>query len=305
MISQSAEFSPFPTIDADEISVSSQIAKSCLPVALSLLLYSALAHGQASEVSAFPNGRPAVNSGTDLVSVRTVQIENGFSWTDDGHSKAFDGPESLMRIGLSHRVELQITLPDTETPGACFDDFALGAKIKIGSDHRTWPVAMAGTLSFPTGSKTLTSGGVDPTLLLAISHNFSHDIQISGSLDITSFSEIGAVRTTRSQLALDLGWCIKSDTCMFAEAAPFLSSGSAASGITTDAGMTLKLAPRLPFDWRIGRTIQPGGSTVFVSLGYSFRRTVESGHLKQPARKQRHPPRYPRFDADSSPARTP
>jgi hypothetical protein len=278
-----------------------QIAPSTLLVAFCLLWSAAPSHGQADGLAAFPNGRPAVNAGTDLVPVGAIQIENGFSWTDDGHSRTLDGPESLMRIGFSDHLELQVSLPDMHTPGPGLDDLAFGAKVSVGSETRIWPIALVATVSVPTGSSELTSGGIDPTLVVAVSHNFAHDLQFSGSADISSLSEVGSGRSTRSQLAFDLGWCIRGDTCLFVEASPFLSSESGDSGVTADAGMALRLGPHLPCDWRVGATTQPGGTTVFVSLGYSFRQSRAPRSFRLPARRQQPPPRYPRLDANAHP----
>ena len=207
-----------------------------------------------------------------------------------------------MRIGLSRRLELQVTLPNLHIPGLTFDDFALGAKLRVGSETRTWPIAMVTTVSFPTGSSQVTSGGVDPTLFLAVAHSFSHDLQFSRSVDLASFSDLSAGRTTRSDLALDLAWCFKPDRCMFLEGAPFLGGGTGNSGVTTDAGMALRLTPHLPFDWRVGTTVQARDTKVFVYLPYSFRQTHVRGLME---RRPATVSPYPRLAADSNPSRTP
>jgi hypothetical protein len=276
--------------------VSHQLPKFSLLLGSCLLLGDAIACGQTTAFYAIPNGRPAINSGTDLIPPRTIQFENGFSWSNDGRSRTIDGPESLMRIGLTRRFELQVTLPNLHIPRFAFDDLALGVKTRIGSETRTWPVAMVATIRFPTGSTEVTSGGVDPTLFLATSHTLSHDLQFSSSLDLASLSAIGESRTLRSDLALDLGWCFKPDRCIFLEGAPFLASGTGNSGVTTDAGMALRLAPHLPVDWRVGTTVQAGETSVFISVGYSFRQTRNPTDRRLP---------YPRLAADSTRSRTP
>ena len=281
-----------------------RIAIPALFLASSLCLCSTASYAQAAEISAIANGRPSIYSGTDLIPVGVVQFENGFSWSNDGHSKTLDGPESLLRIGLTSRVELQVALPNVHLPGLGSDDLALGAKVRIGSNTHSWPIAAVGAISLPTGSAELTSGGADPSLFLETSHDFSHAIQFSGGLGVASLSEAGGARTTTGQLALDLGWCVRPETCMFVEEAPFAGTGTGNSGFTSDAGMSLRLVPRLPFDWRIGTTIQSGESTFFVSFGYSFRRTRVPVRMQAPPRPH-SPANYPRLAADSSRERTP
>jgi hypothetical protein len=240
------------------------------------LFYCAVSHAQIAELSPISTDRPSVGSGTDLVPVHSAQFENGFSWTRDQGSNAVDGPESLMRVGLSNRVELQATLPNLhwpgELPGLGFNDFSLGAKVKIGSDTQKWPLAIVGSLSFPTGSEELTSGAVDPTVLLAVGRNLPFNFQLSGSASLTSLSTNGQGRVAQSQIALSLGWCVNPRTCFFAEGAPYLSSAQSASGWISDGGMTVRIAPLLQVDWRVGTTVQDGDHSLFVSFGYSLRR---------------------------------
>jgi hypothetical protein len=251
------------------------VASSLLAVAL-LVLSCPNSPGQIQEATPISTDRPSVGSGTDLVPVRSTQIESGISFTHDGATNTADGPESLMRIGFSSRVELQATLPNTHWPGALpglrYSDFSLGAKVKIGSDTQPWPLAVVGSLSFPTGSVELSSGGFDPTLLVATGRALPRNFQFSASANLTSLSTNGNPRVALSQMAASLGWCARPTLCLFAESAPFVSSAPASSGWTSDGGMSLRIAPLVQLDWRAGVTVENGDRSTFLSLGYSVRR---------------------------------
>jgi len=254
---------------------------------LSLLIGSAVSYlpacqAQEAETPPISTDRPSVATGTDLVPVHSLQFESGAAWTRDqaadgtSGSQAFaDGPQTVVRFGLTRHVELQATLPNlhwpASTPGLQYDDLALGTKLKIGGDNRGWPVALVGTLSLPSGSDERTSGAVDPSVLAAVQHNLPHNLQLSASANLTSLSTNGGPRVAQSQVAFDLGWCAHNTTCFSAEAAPFFSTAQNANGTTLDGSMTQRLAPRIQLDGAVGTTLVNGYRTVFVILGYSFR----------------------------------
>ena len=219
--------------------------------------------------------RPSVATGTALVPVHTLQFENGINWTRDQSTNSGDAPETELRFGLTNRVEIEAFVPNLNWSGAFSGvrttDFSLGAKVRIASDKRNWPVSIVGALTFPTGSQELTSGGVDPVALVTVQHNLPHNFQLVGSGTLASLSTNGSGRVAQSQLAFDLGWCANARTCFYAEEAPFLSTAQNSSGTTTDGGMTFGVTTRTQVDWRVGTTVENGDHSFFATLGYSFR----------------------------------
>jgi hypothetical protein len=241
-----------------------------------LLWCSAVCLGQQGEIAPISTDRPSVGVGPDLVPVRALQIESGTTWSHDRTMNAFDGPESMLRYGLSHRVELQAALSNMHwqqgAPGMQMDDLSFGAKIRLGSESWSWPLGIVGSLSFPTGSKELTSGGMEPSATLATSHNLPRGFQLSDSASLGFISIGGKGRFLNSQLAASVGWCVTAHTCVFVEEAPFFSRVPNSSGYTTDVGLTWRHGLLRQLDWRIGTTVQSDGTTIFTSVGYSARR---------------------------------
>jgi hypothetical protein len=245
--------------------------------ALLLALFSTLAVAQQPESSPISTDRPSIGTGPDLVPLGSIQVESGGTWSRSKGANSFDGPESLIRLGLFNRAEIQITTPNLHwqsDPVLSTDagDTAFGTKVGLRSGTSPWPLAVVVSFSFPTGSATITSGGVDPTLLLATSHNFAHNLQVSASASLGSASVPQASRVVNSQFAVDLGWNLSPRTGAFIEGAPFVSSADDSNGYSADGGATWALSPRLQLDCKAGATMQNGVSTVFVGFGYSTRK---------------------------------
>jgi hypothetical protein len=231
---------------------------------------------QQSEPALITTDRPSVGTGTDVIPPGSQQVESGLTWAHSIATNAFDGPEALFRVGVINRVEFHLATSNMNgsvgQSGMSFGDVAIGSKVNVSPSGSKWPVSVDGSLSFPTGSKALTSGGTDPTALVTVSHNFTSKLSFFSSGTLASLSTPGAGRAVNSQLAADLGWCPNPKTCFFVEAAPFVSSAQGSSGYTLDGGMTWDLTRVVQLDWRLASTTQAGTHTTLLSVGYSRRR---------------------------------
>jgi hypothetical protein len=234
---------------------------------------------QKSSSPTISTDRPSIGTGTDLVPPGAVQLESGATWSrtpkNAPNTVAADWPESELRIGLSGHAELQLYPPNLHwqqtSSGVQAGDFALGAKFKLTGDASHWPVALLTNLSLPTGATGSSSGGVDPTVLIAIARNLPRSLQISASANLASSSVPGSSRAVNSQLALDLGWVATPTVAFFIEAAPFLSTQQDSANWSADGGMTWRVARRVQLDCRAGATVQNAARTAFASIGYSMR----------------------------------
>jgi hypothetical protein len=113
-------------------------------------------------------GRQFTNSSV-VVPSGSLQVENGFLETSSQGQSVVDGPETLVRFGITKRTELRFTAPDYFLntgggPGSGFGDFAFGVKNQIGPTPGKFDVSLILFLSFPTGANTVSSGGYDPGL---------------------------------------------------------------------------------------------------------------------------------------------
>jgi hypothetical protein len=119
-----------------------------------------------------------VTNSSVVVSVGSLQAENGFLETSSQGQSVLDGPESLVRFGIAKRTELCFPVPDyfynlSAGGGSGFGDFAFGVKQQLGPTPGKFDVSVILFLSFPTGANGVSSGGYDPGLQVPWSRAFS------------------------------------------------------------------------------------------------------------------------------------
>jgi hypothetical protein len=125
-----------------------------------------LVYCPAQESEPITTDRPTTGTGPDLVPVHSLELENGLGWSNDGHQKTFDLPESLLRLGLTDRIETRTTIPNAHFSAGQnteVEDIQFGAKIRLRPSQSVWPMSFVTALSAPTGTSGLTSGGWDPS----------------------------------------------------------------------------------------------------------------------------------------------
>jgi hypothetical protein len=146
------------------------LAGTCGAVMAFVLAAMVPLHGQDQPTSVDAAGpiatdRPAVTNSSLVVPASSLQVENGFLETSSHGQSVVDGPESLVRIGITKRTELRFTVPDYflntgGRPGSGFGDFEFGVKEQLGPTPGKFDVSLILFLSFPTGASTVSSGGV-------------------------------------------------------------------------------------------------------------------------------------------------
>jgi hypothetical protein len=131
--------------------------------------------------------RPAITNSSVVVPAGSVQAENGFLETSSQGQSIVDGPETLVRFGVAERTELRFTVPDysynlNSGSGTGFGDFAFGVKEQLGPAPGGFDVSAILFLSFPTGDRTVSSGGYDLGLQVPWSRALSAKWTAAGML---------------------------------------------------------------------------------------------------------------------------
>ena len=100
----------------------------------------------------------------------SLQLENGIAWTGDESARDFDLTESLVRVGVGSTTEVRIGVPDyfyrlgkTIAPQSGFGDLLIGVKQRLG-EVGGFDIAVVPAVTFPTGARGWSSGGIDPQL---------------------------------------------------------------------------------------------------------------------------------------------
>ena len=264
---------------------------SCAPpiVLLYLLLGAAAAWSQTSvrrfacdqpaAGTVITTDRPSFTNSSTVVPCLSLQVENGLLESAIAGQRAWDLPETSLRLGLTNSTELRITVPDylqNTNPGIGFKtglgDLALGAKQQLGPLHH-FDLSLIAYVTLPTGAHATSSGGYDPALQLPWSRKLSPNWTTLGMLSILWPTQTQA-RTTRrnvtGQTTLLVDRQLTKPWDAFIEyAGSFPERG--APQHTLHLGTSYKLSPRQQVDVRGGVGFAGYPADHIFGFGYSIR----------------------------------
>ena len=169
---------------------------------LLLPLVQANAEGAADLVT----DRPDQTESSLVVPRGSYQLEVGWTFTrDDEDSVRFEShevPGSLLRVGLSDKIELRIGwtgFVDSELRFGGFKasddgigDGELGAKIHLAEERGGRPeIALLVSTSVPIGDDAYTTDRFDPALRLALAHTLSERVSLGYNFGLAFESGVG------------------------------------------------------------------------------------------------------------------
>jgi len=279
--------------------VSSHRALAILPTALVgalavlCLLCASAASTSAQEAPELVTDRPDQTESTAIVPAGRAQLELGATLTRDEEAgsrvESLGGPGSLLRLGLSERVELRLGWEgwvDEETrsgggrgrvDGAA--DAAIGAKLRLREGDGASPaIALIAATSVPIGEEAFSSERFDPSARLAVSHDLAGGIGLGWNVGIETASEPAASgRTTRSTAIYTLaaGFPAAERWGLFVELfgeVPMSAEGGPAH--SADGGATYLLRPNLQLDLAAGVGLSDAAPDWFAGVGLSVRLSV-------------------------------
>jgi hypothetical protein len=238
-------------------------------------------HGQDQSVTANTSGsmatdRPTVTNSSVVVPSGNLQVENGFLETSSQGASIVDGPETLLRFGAATRTELRFTVPDyyynlngsgSRTSG--FGDLAIGVKEQLGPTPGGFDVSATLFLTLPTGAKFVSSGGYDPGLQVAWSHELPSKWSVAGMLSLYWPTQDHKRNLTGESTILLDRQLIQSWDVFVEYVGDFPERGRSRQLI--HFGTTLKLAKRHQLDFHFGTGLSSTALDHFIGIGYSFR----------------------------------
>jgi hypothetical protein len=238
-------------------------------------------HGQdqpANVDSAGPivTDRPAVTDSSVVVPPGSLQVENGFLETGSGGQSVFDGPESLVRFGVTKRTELRFTVPDyfynlntSGGPGTGFGDLAVGVKEQLGPTPGKFDVSVVLFLSFPTGATTVSSGGYDPGLQVPWSRALSANWTAAGMFSVYWPTQ-GRTRNVTGETTFLLDRQLTKPWDAFVEyAGDFPEVGGPRHLL--HFGTALKITEQQQIDFHVGVGLSAAAMDHLIGIGYSCR----------------------------------
>jgi hypothetical protein len=238
-----------------------------------LVLLGVSACGQ-SAPSPINTDRPAFADSSVVVPVHSLQVENGFLNTLSSGQQSFDLPESLLRFGLFDKTELRLAVPDYyyDLPSgnvlaSGWSDTVVGVKQQLGPVHG-FDVSVVVSLSFPTGSRGLTSHGYDPSIQLPWSHSLSKNWTAAGMLSVYWPTE-GASRNTNGQMTLLFDRQLSKPWDGFVEYAGDFPERAGPQHIL-HFGTSYKLTMNQQVDFHCGFGLSAAAPSHFLGVGYSI-----------------------------------
>jgi hypothetical protein len=220
---------------------------------------------------AIATDRPAVTASSIVVPIGSLQFENGLTETLNGGQRTLDGPETLLRAGVAPDTELRLTAPNyfNQSSGMSgFGDLMIGVKRQFGPTPGGFDVSLILSLSMPSGARTISSGGYDPSIQLPWSRSLSPNWTVAGMLSIYWPTTVGG-RNVTGETTFLIDRQITKTSDAFVEYAGDFSGLSPRHLI--HFGTAFKPTPHQQLDIHAGVGLSRAAVDHFVGIGYSFR----------------------------------
>lgn len=261
-----------------------------LPALVLILFVTAPVHAAAANQELITD-RPDQTESPNVVPRGYAQLEVGFTKTREEDAgvrvDSVAGPGSLLRIGLTDRIELRLDwvgLVDEEVRGASFSadedgvgDGGIGAKFALRTGEPDGPeIALLATASLPTGDDTFSSDRVDPAMRLCVAHSLGDRVSLGYNIGAEWATEAGndlELDTLSSGIyTVALGIGLNDKVATFVElfgSVPASAGGSPAHSL--DGGITYLLRDNLQLDVAGGIGLSDAADDWFAGIGVSWR----------------------------------
>jgi hypothetical protein len=230
----------------------------------------------ANAQSPIATDRPQITSSSIVVPCGSLQFENGFEETGYGGQRGFDFPETSVRFGIANKTELRFGVPDYfQNAGTAsgfatgLGDLSLGFKQQLGPTRGGFDLSLIPSVSFPTGAKTISSHGYDPTVQLPWSHSFKKNWTAAGMFSLMWPTE-GARRNLTGQASMYFDRQLTRPWDAYVEySGAFPQSGGPQHVIDFGTSYKISLHQQLDFHWNFGLSAAVPDHS--IGFGYSFR----------------------------------
>lgn len=217
--------------------------------------------------------RPDATESSSVVKPGYVQAELGWIFTDRGGGTNTEFPQTLIRVGVVHRVELRLGWSGYTASDAAdgAGDGELGVKVYLAEEQGLFPeTALLAALSIPWGDGEISSHAVDPSFRFAFSHTLSERFSLGYNL--------GAEWTTENDSTLSsfvyttaLGIGLTDSWGAFIELFGDVGLSAPTTAHSFDGGITYLLRENLQLDVMVGVGLSEDAEDWFAGTGVSYR----------------------------------
>ena len=219
--------------------------------------------------------RPDITESAIVVPKASLQAENGLTWTNDHLDNLVALCQTLLRLGLSDRTELRLTLPSyslgfpRRLGSSGVTDISIGFKQQLGPLPSGFDLSMIVATSVPTGTAGRTTHRLDPFLKVPWSRELGNGWSIGGMASIFWPSE-----ESRRNLILEPTFVLQRDLSrsldVFAEyGGDYPQHGGAKQ--TIHFGTAYRINSTNQVDFHFGFGVSSSTPQRFFAAGYSFR----------------------------------
>ncbi len=214
--------------------------------------------------------RPDFTESSATVPKGRWQLEAGYT-AQRARGTSHSLPESLLRAGLTSRVELRLSQNLTVTDGALSaEDLSVGAKLGLGAQHGARPeLALIVQSTLPTGGSRVTASTWLPSAALLAGW------ELGGSWSLGGSAIAGRAKDDLLELAGSavVGYTLSERWRSYAEVftiQPVSGNGGERGESYLNGGFAHLLTPMVQLDARLGVGIGGGAARYFGGVGLSL-----------------------------------
>ncbi len=239
--------------------------------------------------------RPDFTESTEAVPAGHLQLETGYTFTYDreGKDRVRDhtAPELLLRIGVVEDFELRIgwdgyswtdnrfqgetrggrrVTRDDWTQGG--HDLSLGFKYKFVEQDGLIPhFGVIGAITVPSGSAGVSSGDVDPEIVLLWAYDITDSFAIAGNAGLAAPNDDGD-RFFQGSASLSAAVALSEKVGAYVEYFGFYPNAEHSDcAHTINGGLTYLINNNFQIDCRIGAGLNEEADDFFTGVGFAFR----------------------------------
>jgi len=235
----------------------------------------ALADGCPDAGQDIATDRPSVTNSSLVVPTGSLQAENGMNWTAHPGQSTLDGPNTRLRLGVTHCTEMLVDLPNY-TGGVSghgpsgFSDVAPAIKHQFGDLPEGTSLSATVGLALPTGARAILGSGYNPYLQFPWTQQIAEGWTAGGMLSTTWLTG-SPVSTTLVQPSFLIDRQIGSQADVFAEyIGDFQTRGGLPQHILNFGG-SYRLSRTQQIDFHAGAGLNRNSPSYFIGIGYSVR----------------------------------
>ena len=239
--------------------------------------------------------RPDFTESTDAVPTGRLQLEGGYTFTFDREGsdrvRGHTAPELLLRLGLAENFELRLgwegyTWSEEQSVGETRSgrrvtreawtqggqDLSLGIKYKILEQDGVIPhLGVIAEMSVPSGSSVVSSGDVEPGVVLLWAYDVSDTLAVAGNFGLGVPTD-GGQRFVQTSASLSFAFSLSERWGAYAEYfGTYPNQRGSDCAHFVNGGLTYLISDDFQLDWRIGAGLNEEADDFFTGVGFAWR----------------------------------